>query len=75
MLIKVNLYALGVKNNGEKHLNVNISDQSKVKDILEHFNLLGKNHIITVVNSKRCQLDYPLQDGDVVKVFPVLEGG
>ena len=46
-----------------------------VKDFLRNAGIREEDVGIVVINGKRQQLDTGLQDGDVVSLFPLIDGG
>jgi len=75
MQIKVKLFASLRKQVGQKELEMNISDQEKVRDIVKTLNLSENGNYITMINGIHCKLDYTLNDGDVLSIFPMIAGG
>ena len=75
MQIKVKLFASLRKQIGKKELEIKISDQDKVKDIVRSLHLSEKNNFITMINGVHCKLDHGLSNGDVLSIFPMIAGG
>ena len=46
-----------------------------MKDFLRNAGIREEDVGIVVINGKRQQLDTGLQDGDVVSLFPLIDGG
>jgi len=70
LTIKVGLFTLRLQDQV-----IGLPDNAQVSDVLEYFELLERKDIIAVVNGRRCEMDYPLKDGDVVAFFPIIMGG
>jgi molybdopterin synthase sulfur carrier subunit len=75
MHIKVKLFASLRNQIGKKELEMDISDQEKVSDIVKSLNLSEKDNFITMINGVHCKLDHNLNDGDVLSIFPMIAGG
>lgn len=75
MQIKVKFFASLRKQVGKKELAMDISNQGKVRDIVNSLNLSEKNNFITMINGVHCKLDHDLNDGDVLSIFPMIAGG
>lgn len=52
-----------------------VNDDSTVLDTLESVKIRVDDAKLIIVNGKPCALDYILQDGDRVAIFPVIVGG
>jgi len=75
MQIKVKLFASLRKQIGKKELELNISGQEKVREVVKSLNLSEKDNFITMINGVHCKLDHNLNDGDVLSIFPMIAGG
>lgn len=75
MQIKVKLFASLRNQLGKKELDLNISGEDKVRDIIKSLNLAEQDNFITMINGVHCKLDHHLNDGDVLSIFPMIAGG
>jgi molybdopterin converting factor small subunit len=75
MQIKVKLFASLRNQVGKKELEMDISDQDKVRDVVKLLNLSEKDNFITMINGVHCKLDHGLNEGDVLSIFPMIAGG
>ena len=75
MQIKVKLFASLRNQIGKKELEINISDQDNVRNVVKSLNLSEKDNFITMINGVDCKLNQNLNDGDVLSVFPMIAGG
>lgn len=75
MQIKVKFFASLRNQVGKNELEMDISDQNKVRDIIKSLNLSEKDNFITMINGVHCKLDHTLNDGDVLSIFPMIAGG
>jgi len=75
MQIKVKLFASLRNQIGKKELEINISDQDNVRNVVKSLNLSEKDNLITMINGVHCKLNQNLNDGDVLSVFPMIAGG
>ncbi len=46
-----------------------------VSDVLKGLDIVVDEVGVTMINSKHCHLNTPLQEGDVLAIFPVIGGG
>ncbi len=56
-------------------LQVELEDGATVGDLLAHFDIAFPQAIVAVVGGTRRKIDWVLQDGDVVGLFPPVGGG
>lgn len=75
MQIKVRLFASLRNQVGKKEVELNISEQDRVKDVVKSLSLSEKENFITMINGVHCRLDHNLNDGDVLSIFPMIAGG
>jgi len=75
MQIKVKLFASLRNQIGKKELDLDISDQKNVRDIIKVLNLSEQDNFITMINGVHCKLEHNLNDGDVLSIFPMIAGG
>ncbi|HEX9975137.1 MAG TPA: MoaD/ThiS family protein [bacterium] len=75
MHIKVKLFASLRNQVGKKELDLDISDQKNVRDVIKVLNLSEKDNFITMINGVHCKMDHNLNDGDVLSIFPMIAGG
>ena len=75
MQIKVKLFASLRNQIGKKELEINISDQDNVRNVVKSLNLSEKDNLITMINGVHCKLNQNLNDGDVLSIFPMIAGG
>ena len=48
---------------------------NSLKELLDEMNIPRNQAALVFVNEKRTMLDLPIQDGDIIKIFPALGGG
>ena len=75
MHIKVKLFASLRNQVGKKELDLDISDQKNVRDVIKVLNLSEQDNFITMINGVHCKMDHNLNDGDVLSIFPMIAGG
>jgi molybdopterin converting factor small subunit len=75
MQIKVKLFASLRNRVGKKEVEMDISDQDQIRDIVKTLNLSEEENFITMINGVHCKLDQSLNDGDVLSIFPMIAGG
>ncbi|MCI0495528.1 MoaD/ThiS family protein [candidate division KSB1 bacterium] len=75
MQIQIKLFASLRNKVGKKELEMGISDQDQVSDVIKSLNLSAKDNFITMINGVHCKLDHELRDGDVLSIFPMIAGG
>lgn len=75
MQIKVKLFASLRNQVGKKELDLNISEQKQVRDVIKSLKLSEQDNFITMINGVHCQLDQGLNDGDILSIFPMIAGG
>jgi len=75
MQIKVKLFASLRKKVGEKELELSISGQEKIRDVIKSLKFSDRDNFITMINGVHCKLDHDLADGDVLSIFPMIAGG
>ena len=74
MKITVKLYAvLQIGRFREKELDY--ADGSQVGDVVKSLDLPAEHLDILLVNGRHVDRKYPLQDGDVLSLLPMVEGG
>jgi len=74
MKVEVRLFATLREGRFKKSL-MDFDENTSPKDIIDNLNI-GMEHVaILLVNGKDGKLDYILQDGDVVSIFPPVGGG
>jgi molybdopterin converting factor small subunit len=56
-------------------LELNISRQDKIRDVIKSLKLSEKDNFITMINGVHCKLDHNLKNGDVLSIFPMIAGG
>ena len=54
---------------------MNTDQISKVSDVLDWLDIVVEEVGVTLINSKHCHIETPLQEGDVLAIFPVIGGG
>jgi molybdopterin converting factor small subunit len=54
---------------------VEVADDGVVQDVLDAVQLVPPEGVIILVNDLRAEPSSPVHAGDVVSVFPMLEGG
>lgn len=62
----------GVKDNT---IDIEISDNTMIEDILQMFDIPGDNQSVVLVNGHAPLPDQQLQQGDVICAFPAIAGG
>jgi len=73
MKIKVRLYGeLALKHGAEVELEV--KEGARVGDVLKILKISDSEHHL-ILNERKVSKDYPLSDGDTLKVLPVVYGG
>jgi len=56
-------------------LNITPDDEAKLGDLLDELKVPKEEIVIVMVNGKREEEDYLLQDGDRIGIFPLIAGG
>ena len=80
MIVRVKLYAT-LRNRAPEHkdwsrpLEVELPDAATVGDLIAHFGVSFPQAIAAVVNGTRRKIDWRLEDGDEVSLFPPMGGG
>ncbi|NJE25622.1 MoaD/ThiS family protein [Thermococcus sp. MV5] len=73
MNIKVKLYGeLALKYKPE--IEIEVRENALVNDVLTLLKISENEHHL-LINEKKVSKDYPLQEGDILKILPVVYGG
>ena len=48
---------------------------NSLEELLDEINIPRRQAAIVIVNEKLANLEFVLQDGDIIKIFPILGGG
>lgn len=73
MKIKVKLYGeLALKYKPE--IEIEVRENALVNDVLTLLKIRENEHHL-LINEKKVSKDYPLQEGDILKILPVVYGG
>lgn len=74
MEVNVKLFAT-LRDGRFKEQTVELSDHSKVADVIGKFDLPFEEVAISMVNGRDVDNDYQLQNGDTLALFPPVGGG
>ena len=55
--------------------NTEVADQSRVTDVVQSLNISSDQVKICLVNGRNAEIDYVIQNGDTVSLFPPVGGG
>jgi len=73
MKIKVKLYGEPALKHGPE-IEIEVKEGTRVGDVLAMLKISEKDHHL-LINEKKVAKDHPLNEGDVLKVLPVVYGG
>ncbi|ASJ10282.1 thiamine biosynthesis protein ThiS [Thermococcus sp. P6] len=73
MKIKVKLYGEAALKHGPE-IEIEVKEGTRVSDVLAMLKLSENDHHL-LINERKVSKDHPLNDGDVLKVLPVVYGG
>ena len=74
MKIKVKLFA-ALRTNRDQEQILDFSQTATPKDVLEQLNIPPEEAAILFVNGRSVKLNQPLEENDVLSIFPPVGGG
>lgn len=61
--------------NGSRHQTMDIQDSWRLKDLIADLGIPGDKYSFAIINGEKSSEDVALQEGDEVKIFPMVSGG
>ncbi len=74
MIIPVRLFAT-LREGRSKVLDVKLAPPATFRDVLKILDIDESDAAIKLINGRHCDFDSPIEEGDIVSIFPPIGGG